>query len=88
MPASPTTSERGIPAPSLVFQNELFDERCREQGAETEEARATLCGVDRATLYRYRTGRTVPLLPEGMRFANCVGLTVAELWRELRALAS
>lgn len=49
-------------------------------GAETEDDKARLCNVDRSTLYRYRTGKTVPLLDEGMRFAACVDLTVADLW--------
>lgn len=83
MAAPPTTDERGTPAtPAVQFQNEIFDARTAELGATTEVERARLAGVDRSTLYRYRYGKTVPLMPEAMRFAKTVGLTVADLWQE------
>lgn len=88
MGATPNATERGTAAPSVVFQGKLFDEKAAALGAETEVDRAALCGVDRATLYRYRTGRTVPLLPEAMRFAACVGMTATDLWLESNADAA
>lgn len=85
MAATTNAGERGTSAPSLVFQNELYDAAAAAKGAETEEARARLCDVDRATLYRYRTGRTMPLLDAANRFAAYVDLTAADLWKERAA---
>lgn len=85
MDAAPTTEDRGTPASITVrFDNDRFDARTAELGADTEPAKADLCGVNRSTLYRYRTGQTVPSLPAAMQFARHLGLAAADIWVEVR----
>jgi hypothetical protein len=84
MDAAPTPEDRGTPATVTVrFDDARFDARTAELGAETEPAKAALCGVDRSTLFRYRKGQTVPSLPDAMQFARRINLTAADLWIEV-----
>jgi predicted transcriptional regulator len=81
MAASPSTDQRDTPAsPAVRFRADVFDERTAELGAKTEDERSRLAKVDRATLHRYRTGKTVPLVSEAVRFADAIGLKATDLW--------
>lgn len=81
MPDTTGTEQRGRSA-AVKFDGESFDQRCRELGATTEQARSELAGVERSTLRRYRKGITVPLLPDAIDFASRLGLEVTDLWKD------
>lgn len=88
MPAPLSRTDRGTPATrrrTVEFCDEVFDAKAKELGADSEQAKAELGGVDRATLHRYRTGKTVPPLDKAMDFARRFGLRVVDLWREREA---
>lgn len=55
-------------------------ERMREKGlATTDIALAELTGLDRATLWRYRTDNLRPLLETAVRIADALGLPMQDI---------
>lgn len=84
MPATPTAEESGTPAtrPSAVGRLDamLLDRLTAKFEARSDTARAKLLGVDRASLYRWRTGRFAPNLTVAQRIAEQLGTTVDELF--------
>lgn len=73
-------------APAL--DSELFDRLAAAKGATDENARARLVGINRVTLYRYRTGRYAPRLDVAARIAAALDTTPAELFPALARRAA
>lgn len=59
--------------PVVQMRFDLFDEHAERLGAATDAAKAELIGVDRITLWRYRTGRLTPSLDRAMTIAERLG---------------
>jgi DNA-binding XRE family transcriptional regulator len=66
----------------LVFNTELFDERCEALGAATVEQKAALVGVDWSTIHRFRKGTYSPRLEIARRIANALEVSVDDLWKD------
>lgn len=64
---------------------DIFDGRAEAMGAITEGAKADLAGVDRVTLWRWRTGRLRPSLDTVMAIADVFDVPLADLAKELAA---
>lgn len=64
---------------------ELFDRRCEELNAATEEQKAALVGVNASTLWRFRQGEMGPRLEVARRFAKALDLTIDQLWPEAKS---
>lgn len=77
------STEASATTATVRLRSDLFDERCRDLGAETEVARAALVEVSRVTLHRFRKGEMAPRLEVAMRFANRLNMTVEELWEQV-----
>jgi transcriptional regulator with XRE-family HTH domain len=58
---------------------DVFDANAERLGATTDAAKAELIGVDRVTLWRYRTGRLTPSLDRAYAIARTLGITVDDL---------
>lgn len=57
----------------------VLEARCRELGATSLNACAELVDVDRATLWRYKTGRFRPRMETAQQIARRLGITLDEL---------
>jgi DNA-binding XRE family transcriptional regulator len=81
MPATDVDETRGTGATrKRRLNNELFDQLTEQLGATKEVDRATLVGVDRGTLSRFRHRKFTPSLDVAMRMAEVLGTTVADLF--------
>ncbi|MFE7868807.1 helix-turn-helix transcriptional regulator [Micromonospora sp. HUAS LYJ1] len=78
MSAAPTRCDSATPSP-IRLRTDRFDQLLASL-AETEQDRAQLLGMDRATLWRIRRGRVTPTLDVAMRMAAVCGTTVDELF--------
>ena len=63
-----------------MFDTAVFDELTEAVGVTTETDKAALMGVDRVTLYRYRTRELNASLDVATRTAERLGTTVERLW--------
>ncbi|MDG4798948.1 helix-turn-helix transcriptional regulator [Micromonospora sp. WMMD980] len=77
MSAAPTRGDIAASSP-IRLRTDVFD-RLATSLADTEQDRANLLGLDRATLWRIRKGQT-PTLRVAMRIAESLGSTVDELF--------
>ncbi len=59
---------------------DVFDRHAAKLGATTDAARAELIGVDRITMWRYRTGRLTPSLDRAMKIADVLGCDLRDLF--------
>jgi DNA-binding XRE family transcriptional regulator len=59
---------------------DVFDANAERLGAHTDADKARLIEVDRATMWRYRTGRLTPGRDKAMSIADLFGLKVEELF--------
>lgn len=59
---------------------DVFDKLTKARGAKTHVDRARLAGVDRSSLYRYRSGQFAPSLDVATRIAERLGTTVDGLF--------
>jgi len=59
---------------------DVFDRHAEQLGATTDAAKAELIGVDRITLWRYRTGRLTPSLDRAMTIAHRLGCDLHALF--------
>ncbi|HET8682052.1 MAG TPA: helix-turn-helix transcriptional regulator [Micromonosporaceae bacterium] len=87
MSATPSGTQPATDAtqPATRLRIDIFDRRAEALGAETDADKARLIGVDRVTLWRYRSGRLVPSLDRAMTIANILGLAVDELFEQVAA---
>ncbi len=58
---------------------DVIDPWAAGQGAESDTAIASLLGVDRATVWRFRHRLLIPSLPMALRIAQKVGVSVDDL---------
>lgn len=58
---------------------DVFDANAERLGATTDAEKAHLIGVNRITLWRYRTGRLTPSLARAYTIAGVLGVTVDDL---------
>jgi DNA-binding XRE family transcriptional regulator len=65
-----------------AFNADLFDKRCEELGATTEQEKAALVGAAVSTLHRFRKGDMGPRLEVARRFARRLGVNVDDLWKD------
>ena len=70
----------------LRLNTELFDRLASRHGAHTQQQRAELIQVDRATFIRWRQGYTAPNLTDAWRIAEQLGTTVDRLWEKVPAV--
>lgn len=83
MTATAETPKRGLRATSAIrLREDLFDARCGELGAKTEEDKAELCGTERTNLYRIRNGQS-PSLELAMSMAGRLGVAVEDLFEQV-----
>jgi DNA-binding XRE family transcriptional regulator len=68
---------------SIALREELFDKLTAKLGAVNEIQRATLIGVDRATIHRMRRRLFTPSFDVAMRMAEVLGTTVDELFERV-----
>lgn len=64
---------------------DVLDEKAEALGATSDAAKAELCGVDRVTFWRWRTGRLTPSLSRAMTIANRLGLELSDLIEQVAA---
>lgn len=79
---APRSATEGATAatPSARLSFTVIDERMKEMGlASTDIALAELTGLDRTTLWRYRTDNLRPLLETTVRIADALGLPVQDI---------
>lgn len=76
-PSTDATSDQRV---ALRLNVDLFDRLMARLGATSPQERAALLGIDRATYYRWRGGKT-PDLGTAMRVANQLGTRVDKLWQ-------
>lgn len=66
--------------PSARLNFTVIDERMKELGlATTDSALGELAGLDRATIWRYRTDNLRPLLETTVRIADALGVPVQNI---------
>jgi DNA-binding XRE family transcriptional regulator len=65
----------------LRLNVDLFDRLAARHGATTQQERANLIGVDRATFIRWRQGYTAPSLDTALRIAEQLGARIDKLWQ-------
>jgi DNA-binding XRE family transcriptional regulator len=75
--ATQATTEPG----KLRLNVDLFDRLAAKHGARTQQDRANLVRVDRATFIRWRQGYTAPSLDVAMRIADQLGTRIDKLWQ-------
>lgn len=83
MPAPQTVEQREASAPADgvgLLDGALLDRLTGLQGAGTNAARAKLLGVNKTSLWRWRTGRFRPNLDVAQRVADQLGTTVDQLF--------
>ena len=51
----------------------------------SDQAKADLIGVDRATMWRYRTGKMTPTLDRALAIAEVLGVDLSELIERVAA---
>jgi DNA-binding XRE family transcriptional regulator len=64
---------------------DVFDARTSQLGATTDPARADLIGVDRVTMWRYRTGRLKPSLNKALTIAAQLDIPFTDLFEQVAA---
>lgn len=65
---------------TVGFNYELFESRCADKGATTNEQKAALAGVDWSTIWRFRKGDMGPRLEVARQMAENLDTTVDELF--------
>lgn len=85
MTASTEHTAHATDAISTAFNAELFESRCAERGATTNEQKAALVGVDWSTIHRFRKGEMGPRLEVARQMAERLGTTVDELFPPRKA---
>jgi len=78
------TSANRVDAP-VRLRVDVYDTLAAARGATTVEAQATLHGLNRATLFDLRGGKTQPLLATAMRMAADLGVAVEVIWERVAA---
>ncbi|MEU5549236.1 helix-turn-helix transcriptional regulator [Micromonospora sp. NPDC047793] len=78
MNAAQTRGDSATQSP-IRLRTDVFDTLAGRL-ADTEQGRADALDLDRATLWRIRTGRVTPTLDVAMRMASLLGTTVDELF--------
>lgn len=68
-----------------LLNRDLFDRRCEELGATTEEQKAALVKVNPSTIHRFRKGEIGPRLEVARRIARALNVSVDDLWPDLKA---
>lgn len=79
MSATPEALEGATVATPAPINWELFDRRCAELKKTSERARADLIGVDRSTLWRWRTGQANPSVTKVDEIAGILAVPIAAL---------
>lgn|SRR6185369_15483773 len=64
---------------------DVFDANAERLGAMSDQAKADLIGVDRATMWRYRTGKMTPTLDRALAIAEVLGVDLSELIERVAA---
>jgi transcriptional regulator with XRE-family HTH domain len=64
---------------------DIFDQHAEALGASSDAEKAALIGVDRITLWRYRTGRQNPTLERAMYIAERIGCDLHALFPKAAA---
>jgi DNA-binding XRE family transcriptional regulator len=62
---------------------DVYDALAAAKGYKTVEAQATWHGLNRATLFDLRAGKTSPLLATAMGIAADLGVAVEVVWERL-----
>lgn len=74
------TSNATVATPGARLNFTAIHERMKEMGlTPTDIALADLTGLDRATLWRYRTDNLRPLLETAVRVADALGIPVQDI---------
>lgn len=63
----------------------VYDELAKAKGYPTVVSQAAWHGLNRATLFDLRAGRTVPLLDTAMDMAADLGVPVEVIWERVAA---
>ncbi len=73
------TESRPDATPQVQLKVDRFNELTAKRGAVSPEDQAALCGVHRATLYRW-LGGAAPTLAMAMQVASNLGAKVEDIW--------
>jgi DNA-binding XRE family transcriptional regulator len=81
--AAPHGSQHATSATGVQVHWPAFDKAAEDLGASTDEEKASLVGVNRTTLYRWRTGVMRPSLGRALDLAHRLRLDLDQLFERV-----